>query len=51
MMKELCLICKKNMYIGEAYKILTSYSGLCVGYVHIKCLNEKLPKVSKEAGF
>ena len=47
-MKELCLICKKDMYIGEAYKISASYSGLRVGYVHIKCLNEKLSKVPNE---
>ncbi len=50
-MKELCLICKKSMYIGEAYKISSAYNGSLVGYVHIKCLNEKLPKVSKQEAF
>ena len=50
-MKELCLICKKSMYIGEAYKISSAYSDSLVGYVHIKCLDEKLPKVLKQEAF
>ena len=50
-MAELCLICRKRMYVGEAYKISSAYNGSLVGYVHIKCLDEKLPKVSKQEVF
>ena len=50
-MAELCLICGKRMYIGEAYRISSTYDGSLVGYVHRKCLDEKLPKVSKQEVF
>ena len=51
LMAELCLICRKTMYVGEAYKISSAYNGSLVGYVHIKCLDEKLPKVLKQEVF
>ena len=44
-MAELCLICRKKMYIGEAYKISSTYEDSLVGYVHRSCFDEKYPKV------
>ena len=35
---ELCLICKKRMYVGEEYQVY-SPSKTLVGHVHKKCLN------------
>ena len=48
-MAELCLICKKRMYVGEAYKISSGYDDTFIGYVHRKCI--KLPKVLKQEVF
>ncbi len=49
-MTELCLICRKRMYIGKSYRITSDYNNyLIIGYVHRKCLDEKLPKAKKEA--
>jgi hypothetical protein len=50
-MAELCLICGKRMYIGEAYRISTVHDGSLVGYVHRTCLDEKFPKVLKQEVF
>ena len=50
-MAELCLICKKRMHVGDAYKISAGYDDSFIGYTHRKCLDEKLPIVSKEEGF
>ena len=47
-MAELCMICKKKMYIGEAYRVSSTYEGVLIGYVHRTCLDNKIPKVSKE---
>ena len=44
-MAELCLICRKRMWVGEAYKITTSYNDSFVGYMHRTCFNKKQPKV------
>ena len=44
-MAELCLICRKRMWVGEAYKITTSYNDSFVGYMHRSCFNKKQPKV------
>ena len=49
-MAELCLICKKRMYVGEAYKISSGYDDSFIGYVHRACMDEKLPKEMKEGG-
>ena len=46
-MTELCLICRKKMYIDEAYKISSTYEDSLVGYVHRSCFVEKQPKVLK----
>ena len=50
-MAELCLICKKRMYVGDAYKISSTYDGSLVGYVHRVCMDEKFPKVLKQEVF
>ena len=42
-MVELCLICRKRMWVGEEFRI--SASGITVGYVHKRCLYRKQPKV------
>ena len=47
-MAELCLFCKKRMYVGEAYKISSGYDDTFIGYTHRKCVEEK---VSKGVGF
>ena len=47
-MAELCMICKKKMYIGEALRVSSTYEGILIGYVHRTCLDNKIPKVSKE---
>ena len=47
-MAELCMICKKKMYVGEAYRLSSAYDGTLIGYVHRNCLDKKLPKVLKE---
>ncbi len=39
------------MYIGEAYKITSSYDGSFVGYIHRSCFVKRHPNVLKEAGF
>ena len=44
-MAELCLICRKRMWVGEAYKITTSYNDSFVGYVDRTCFEKKKPKV------
>ena len=46
-MVELCLICRKRMWVGEAYKITTSYNDSFVGYMHRSCLEKKQPKVKR----
>ena len=43
-MAELCLICRKRMWVGEEYKISTTYENL-VGYVHRTCFDKKKPMV------
>lgn len=50
-MAELCLICKEKMYIGEAFKISTTYKDTLVGYVHRSCFAERYPKALKKTGF
>ena len=50
-MAELCMICKKKMYIGEAYRVSTAYEDVLIGFVHRTCLDDKIPKVSKEVIF
>ena len=44
-MAELCMICRKRIWIGEEYKISTSYKNFLVGYVHKTCFEKKKPKV------
>ena len=46
-MAELCLICRKRMWVGEAYEIKTTYENSLVGYVHITCFDKKRPKVKR----
>ena len=43
-MAELCLICRKRMWVGEACEIKTTY-GNSLGYVHRTCFDKKRPKV------
>jgi hypothetical protein len=44
-MAELCLICRKRMWVGETYRISTTYDNSLVGYVHQTCFNKKKPMV------
>lgn len=50
-MAELCLICGEKMYIGEAFKISTTYKDSLVGYVHRSCFGDKHLEALKKAGF
>ena len=45
-----CMVCGKKMYIGEAYRVSSTYEGFLIGYVHRSCLRNKTPKES-EVGF